>query len=399
MTIKHATIVPLIGGETLGQEQAFDSRPDYFMSYEAFWGNDRHIVNHYDNEVPYLVLDKNMKPSYNVDVVGSVCPCAGLSQLSHGYGDHNQNNKWMIDTTRYVLEDLRPKVLWGENAPGFAGKIGDNIRNQLRQIGKDNGYTMSVYRTKTLLHGGPQVRNRSFYFFWKSDKTPMFSYFNRPHSKIEDVILGAKGNTQRDVINKKTPTDDPYYRYVLEKIHGGISHRQFFDTMDSMKVRENDTQAYIERHGDTYMQVAEWMVANGFPKEAEKCKYKHDKLAAGGSIMRRGTIIPKDYIGAFVGHYPTNLTHPYEDRYINYREAMTIMGLPDNFQLLDPTKSANHICQNVPVQTAADMAGEIKKWLQGELEEVDTDYLYQNNLSRTYEIEAKSGGNITQWLM
>jgi site-specific DNA-cytosine methylase len=383
--IKHATVVPLIGGETIGQEQAFGSRPDYLMSYEAFWQNDQHIVNHYNNEVPYYVLDKGHRPDHKVDVIGSVCPCAGLSQLSHGYGDDNQNNKWMIDTTKFVLEEMHPKVLWGENAPGFAGKIGDKVRNQLRQIGKENGYTMTVYRTKTILHGGPQVRNRSFYFFWKGDKTPLLSYFNRPHKKIEDVILGALGNTQRETINSKIPSQDPYYKYVLEHIHGGLTHREFAALMKASGTHDNDTQAYIEKRGINYLEVAEWMKINGFEKQVKKCEYKADKLSRGLSIMRRGTIVPKDYIGAFVGHYPTSLTHPIEDRYINYREAMTIMGLPDNFELIDPKKNVNHICQNVPVQTAADMAGEIKKWINGELEELNTDYIYQSNLSQTHE--------------
>ena len=95
--------------------------------------------------------------------------------------------------------------------------------------------------------------------------------------------------------------------------------------------------------------------------------------------MRRGTIVPKDHIGAFVGHYPNMLTHPLEDRYINYREAMTIMGLPQDFELLDPRKSTNHICQNVPVGTARDMATEISKYLDGKLEYASTDYLFQYN--------------------
>lgn len=397
MTFKHATIVPLIGGETIGQELAFGTRPEYLMSYEAFWSNDQHIVNHY-GDVPYYVLDKGEKPAESVDVVGTVCPCAGLSMLSQGYGDHNQNNKWMIETANYILGELKPKVFWGENAPGFAGKIGENVRKQLRKIGQDNGYTMTVYRTRTKLHGGSQVRERSFYFFWKSDKTPVLGYFNRPYAKVEDVIFGTLGNSQRDPINKKTPSQDPYYRFILEHIHGGISHREFFDIMEPSNARGNDVSGYIEKLGYNYAQVGEWMAQQGLEREVAKCQYKYDKLNAGGSIMRRGTIVPKDYIGAFVGHYPTCLTHPQEDRYINYREAMTIMGLPDNFELIDPHKNYNHICQNVPVVTARDMAGEIKKWLEGYLEELDTDYVYQSNLSQEYEVEAKSGGDITAWM-
>ena len=34
--IKHASIVPLIGGETIGSELAFGEKPTYMMSYEDF---------------------------------------------------------------------------------------------------------------------------------------------------------------------------------------------------------------------------------------------------------------------------------------------------------------------------------------------------------------------------
>jgi hypothetical protein len=101
--------------------------------------------------------------------------------------------------------------------------------------------------------------------------------------------------------------------------------------------------------------------------------------------MRRTTIVPRDHIGAFVGHYPNSLAHPIEDRYINYREAMSIMGLPEDFELLNPKKSANHICQNVPVQTATDMATEVVAYLNGERKMVDTDFIIQYNHNQKAE--------------
>jgi hypothetical protein len=131
------------------------------------------------------------------------------------------------------------------------------------------------------------------------------------------------------------------------------------------------------------------MEANGFSEEVEKCLYKYNKLEEGGSIMRRGVIVPKDRIGAFVGHYPIMLTHPDEDRFITYREAMTIMGLPENFELVNASpKNANHICQNVPVQTATDMATEVLAVLNGQRKMVDTDYILQYNGTQTEEFTA-----------
>jgi site-specific DNA-cytosine methylase len=394
MSIKHATIIPLIGGETLGSERAFGTRPEYFLSYEAFWGNDRHIVNYYNNEVPYYVLDKNDKPHTKVDVIGSVCPCAGLSQMSHGFGDHNENNKWLIETTKYVLGEMKPEVYWGENAPGFAGKIGDTIRTQMYNIGRDNGYSMTVYRTRSLLHGVPQVRERSFYFFWKGDKTPQLNYYDRPHKSIEQTILNARGNTLQEPINPKTPSKDPFYRYILEELNGGMTHREFSAQLEPGRARGNDTFAYIEKSGKNYREVAEWMTKNGYEREAASCVRKHDKLAAGGSIMRRGTVVPKDYIGAFVGHYPTCLTHPVEDRYITYREGLTIMGHPDTFELLEPSMNTkNHICQNVPVQTAEDMATEVREYLLGNRKMFDSTYTFQYNYTKTHEFASESNKN------
>lgn len=398
-TIKHADIIPLIGGMTLGSERAFGNRPDYLLSYEAFWPNDRHLVNHYENEVPYLVLDKGERPSHKVDVVSSTCPCAGLSQMSHGFGDHNPNNQWMPKVAKYVMEELKPEVYWGENAPGFAGKIGANIRAELYAIGRAAGYSLTVYRTRSLLHGVPQVRERSFYFFWRGDRTPLLHYYNEPWKSIEQTILDARGNSQREPINPKTPSQDPYYRYVLEVIHGGISHTEFCKIVEPTATRGADCLTYIETSGHNYIKdVAPWMAANGYDREVPKCHYRQNKIDSGGSVMRRGVIVPKDRIGAFVGHYPTSLTHPIEDRFINYREAMTIMGLPDNFELLDPKKSVNHICQNVPVKTAQDMASEVRAYLEGKRETIKSTYTFQYNHTQRYETVDEENNTLEAFL-
>lgn len=402
--MKHATIIPLIGGEALAATAVFGDRPEYILSYDVFKDNEKHLLNHWDNEVPYHLLDKGGSAPLNekIDVVSSVCPCAGLSQYHQKPGEGNQNNQWMEKTARYVLGEIKPKVFWGENAPALVGKIGDFMLKKLRQIGLENGYSMGLYLTKNIKHGVPQFRKRTFYFFWKKsefgEKTPVLHFYNRPHQKIEDVILNNRANFQMDPINPKTPSkDDPYYRYLLEVVHGGITHRQFFDILETDNVRGNDVESLIEKSGHDYLTVGKWMEKNGYEKEIPKCERKYEKLKAGGNIMRRGTIVPKDYIGAFVGHYPNVLTHPHEDRYITYREAMTIMGLPDNFELLDPKKSINHICQNVPFQTAFDMSTEIKAVFDGERKWAGTDFFYQSNINQSCEEWNRTDSSLEQF--
>lgn len=386
--MKYASIVPLIGGETIGMERAFGKRPEYILSYSPFVSNDAHLLKYYDNEVPYILLDKEHDSSMitEVDVVNTVCPCAGLSMMHHSYGDHNQNNKWMIETANYVLGTMKPRVFWGENSPHFAGKIGKNVREQLFKIGRENGYTMTIYRTKSMLHGLCQVRERSFYFFWKDSKVPVMEYYLRPHKTIEDTIMEVKGNFQMEPINPKTPTDDPYYQFILNVIHPGLSHKEFAAQMQPAKARGNDVLGYIEACGYDYKQVGEWMGKNGYDREVPKCERRYEKLKAGGSIMRRSTVVPKDYIGAFVGHYPYSLTHPVENRYITAREAMAIMGMPEDMELIDPKKNSNHVCQNVPVQTATDMATEVRKYLEGKLPMIEGEMIFQSNHNRTHEV-------------
>ena len=381
--MKHASIVPLIGGETIGQIAAFGTKPDYLLSYSAFSSNDSHLVN-YLKDVPYILLDQGGKHPHYVDVVNAVCPCAGLSSLSPAANSDAAANDWMTTTAKYVLEEMKPKVFWGENAPRFAGAMGKPIVEKLHKLATVNGYTMSIYRTKSMLHGLSQVRERSFYFFWKGDKVPIFNYFNRDHKKIEDLFKDIlPSSTQQEVTNKKIPSkDDPYYRYVLEVMHGGITHAEFQKSL----TKSADAMHYMEEHGHNYRMLKTFFEKEGYTKLAGKMDAIQDKLDAGGNIMRRASYIPKDYIGAFVGHLPVSMTHPYEDRYLTYRECMTIMGLPQDFELLNPARNLNHVCQNVPVGTATDMAMEIKAVLEGKRDMLKADMFYQFNNNQTYEV-------------
>lgn len=382
--MKHASIVPLIGGETLGQMAAFGTKPDYLLSYSAFSNNDSHLVN-YLKDVPYILLDQGGKHPHYVDVVNAVCPCAGLSSLSPAANSDAAVNDWMTTTAKYVLEEMKPKVFWGENAPRFAGEMGKPIVHKLLKIAKDNGYTMTIYRTKSLLHGLPQVRERSFYFFWQGDKVPVFNYFDKERVRIEDLLSKvSKTATQNEVTNKKTPSkDDPYYRYVLEVMEGGITHAEF----QSRITKSTDAMHWIETHGHNYRMAKSFFEKEGYDKLASKMDGIQDKLDAGGNIMRRASYVPKDYIGAFVGHLPVSMTHPTEDRYLTYRECMSIMGLPEDFELLNPARNLNHVCQNVPVGTATDMAMEIKAVLEGKRDMINANLMYQLNSSKTHRIE------------
>ena len=305
--MKHAAIIPLIGGEVLASDDAYGVTPEYMMTYSGFEGNEKHLRNHYAQQgvdVPYHIIDGDNAPKRykKVDVVSSVCPCAGLSSYHSSYGEDNPNNQWMGKTAEYILGEYKPKVFWGENAPAFAGKIGTNVRAQLREIGKKNGYTMSVYRTRSLLHGAPQVRERSFYFFWKDTQTPLLGYFNRPHKPIEEVIREVTSNFQMEPISDKTPSDNPYYKFVLDEIHGGRTHKEHSELVENKFTKSGlCVFTYIERNGYNFKQVSEWMTKHGYDNEAEKSMRKYEKLKSGGNIMRK-TTQTRSYNRIFLNH-------------------------------------------------------------------------------------------------
>jgi site-specific DNA-cytosine methylase len=387
--MSYASIVPLIGGETIAMENVFGEKPKYFLTFDGFQANESHINNHYNHEVPYLNLSEGASYTEKVDVINTVCPCAGLSSLSPSASSTNPMNEWMYKSAEYVLGEVQPKVFWGENAPRLASKMGEPVVKRLRKIAEKNGYTMSIFKTKSILHGLSQVRDRTFYFFWKGDQVPLFDYIYEPPTTIADDIRAVKrcdnDPMSQILCNDAIPSENPYYKYVLEVLEGGITHKEFQDKIE----KTTNPMDYIEER-TTYKEVAKWMREHGYDNVAKKCDRQYHKLKSGGNIMRKTTEIPKDKIGAFVGHMPTCLTHPDEDRYLTVREALSLMKLPFNFILLNPKRSLNHICQNVPVTTAEHPARMVQKYLNNQLEMVDTKFLVQDNKKRTYNFEKNS---------
>lgn len=387
--MKYASIVPLIGGSTIAMQNVFGKRPEYMLTYDGFQANEEHLINYYNNEVPYINLSNTPNPVLeSVDVVNTVCPCAGLSSLSTSASSTNEANDWMITSAEYVLDEIKPKVFWGENAPRLASKMGEPIVEKLKEIGKRNGYTFSLLQTKSILHGLSQTRDRSFYFFWKDERVPLFDYMHAAPGNIAEDIRSVEYNKDDPMsilTNDKVPSENPYYRYVLEVIHGGITHKEFSASLE----KTANIMDYIEEH-TTYKEVEPWMREHGFEREANRCLTMYEKLKAGGNIMRKNVEVPCDKIGAFVGHLPTMLTHPDEDRYLTVREALYIMRMPNDFELLNPKRTINHICQNVPVKTAEFVSEQVLNYLNGKCDMIETSFLIQDNRKKAVKYEKSS---------
>jgi len=395
--IKYASIIPLVGGMTIANKQAVGENPEFMVSWGAFGGNDSHIVN-YLNEVPYHVLDgeaeetitDDLKKQYQgqLDFVSSVCPCAGLSMLNnqsgtssaYARGSNAVQNDWMYKSSNWVLENLQPKVLWGENAPGLYTSLGAGVRAKMMDIAEKYGYSFSIVKTDTYLHGIPQHRRRTFYFFWKSENAPILEWLDRKCDAknlveyLKEVPDDAKYQTNFFTKNSHAPvTEWKLYEFVLMKTQ--MTDEQF------RKSYIGGLYHYVTNRGWTDEAII-WLKEN-YPEyrgeEYKKLPKIKAKLDDGLGYWDSSPFFVHEYTNAIIGKNMTCIVHPTEDRFLNMRECMHLMGLPHDFDLTENNENFNHIAQNVPVSTAKAYTEQVMKFINGELLDSGHKFIMQNN--------------------
>lgn len=388
--IAYASIIPLIGGESLGVQNKLNGQlPEYVLSYSPFANNDRHYVEYIRGKGwkgDYVFLDTT--PDYkasSVDVINSTCPCAGLSSYSTTSSADSAVNEWLYTTAEYVLGTVGPKVFWGENAPRLFTAKGKPVADKLFEIGQKYGYSLNLYATESRLHGLAQIRPRTFYFFTKGDTAPIFNWFLKEQKPIEDILKRDidPNDSMNVLINSKDPLDDGWVRYAMYKT-GTSTLKELYDTFE----KTQNLLTYADtKLGENLNDVAKWFDENDLPNYARITKKNQAKLDIGKGYWAHGTTIPKGQTGAFIGGQPFFMINPFKNSYLTLRDALRIMGLPDDFQLHgeNPLGSTNHICQNVPVSTAEDMMECVTDFLEGKTEMSNAPYIKQNNKSRKIE--------------
>ena len=377
---KWATIIPLIGGSAVGCSLATGTKPEYHLSYKAFASNEKHIQSYWP-DVPRISLDEGgTVPGGSIDFVNSVCPCAGLSQLntSRSTETRGEKNKWMFESAEVVLGQVRPKVFFGENAPGLFTASGKGVLDGLNALAEKHGYGFSVYRTNTQLHGIPQRRVRTFYFYWKDSTCPVLSRYSRPaeplHEYLKQIPAGASHQDQYNFPN--LIEEYKSYDFILEKL--GLSHEEFVRLHDSGSV--HSVHSYLSENGLLDECISYLEKASPSSKEIRRLRSIKAKVDSGGRFMDGSPGYYYTRSNALVGRTLTHLMHPVEKRGISIREAMHMMGLPHDFPFTG-LRDLNHLAQNVPTCTARDMTSEVVKFLNGELEDSGKKFLMQDNLT------------------
>lgn len=410
--ITWAAIVPLIGGMPLAMERCFGTKPDYVLSWSGFQHNDSHYINYIRSKGwngKYYVLDGNPESVipdveitqdgiHTVDIVCGTPPCAGLSALSSN--PNQELNNWMKDAAKFVLHTVQPKVYWFENAPRLATAGGTSVADELYSIAEEAGYTLLLYTTESRLHKNCQIRPRTFGFFLKK------SYFGDsvilleqlPHERkdfevfmteVKNEMTFRQKTIMDEPINKANPADDPYYQFCYQNVNAE-NHRDFVEKICDSEVSVNLLEKSINLAHRDYDFLIKWFTEHGFEKTAKRIEYIKSKVEQNKGYWTHGITVARKQTPAFVGVLPYCLVHPYEQRFVTFREGLAIMGFPIDFEFAgdDPWKYSNHICQNVPVGTAYDMCKEIEKLLNGTSTHVvpGATYVVQRNKQRDFQV-------------
>lgn len=415
----HGSIVPLIGGEPLGLQSAMGGKnPEWVVSYSPFLKNDSHYINYLkekrDWDGDYVLLDQDeqyrAKP---VDIVSAVCPCAGLSSLSVTSSEDSSMNDWMYVSTEYVLEKVRPRVFFGENAPRLFTKKGEKVAKRLHEIGLKNGYSLTLYSTSSRTHGLSQKRPRTFYFFTKgTESTPYFKTFHRDliHpveeilSKKRGLLVNEPDDPMLELINKSNPYDNPWLKYALYKTESS----NLMDLYNKIERTEN-LIVFSERLSDRNLnEVADWFDSHSTDVIPEKygirARAMQAKLNENKGYWAHGISVPKQIIPALIGVQPSGIINPFSETFLTLRDALDIMTMPEDFSLSfdssneSPVKYTNHICQNVPHDVARDIGEAIIEYLKGEDGEIDgrnrhepnTSFLRQKNEQKSLSSSTES---------
>ena len=399
-------VVPLVGGMGFGAQRALGGQPTFIASYGSHFGdNDFYAKRHFD--APYVELEEptegeapplksnTLESFQGTDVVVSLCPCAGLSHATStkfGSDSRIKQNMWMVRSSRRILSEVKPKVLLGENAPNLFTNAGKATREMLYEVAEECGYLMSFIKTSTDLHGIPQARPRSFFFFWRKDLcvnhenlfeghgAPFLATIRRPESTLDAADYLLKHGDPEDAtedVSKFPLKDHALYHYLID-LYG--EHWRSLGDPNGVKTGTTlfGMSAPWSVEGLTTLKLAlesgrydDYQETKGITR---MCVRGLEKIAIGKGIMNASPVTPTKNNTRFRSlmwkTYPKTI-HPVYDRFITYREFKLLMDIPLDFDdegIVGDISKINVFCQNVPTITAMDAIMQARLFIEGKLQ-------------------------------
>ena len=415
---KWGVIQPLTGGMYIGARNAIGYDAEWCLSFPGLRdvkynkegvltlaGNEYNLYNWFAKHninLPYYTFnrgmfdqvgsledvilsdgEKDVQLDYSdIDLVVAVPVCSGLSRVTtsskEAKDEHNRN---MLFIASYALGVIKPKIYIFENAPELYSNRGEEVRSELETIAKKYGYSVLYYKTDTQYHANCQKRPRTFVIFQKWNngvecKPQAYGYEHIEYKLAEYLSKIPAEATQQE------PLPMTHFNRCLidyaKKIYG-----------DDWRIKSyRDTMANFVKTG-AWNDFSEFMHSKDYITEQEMEKYDkfldhaHYKVSIGKNYYSMSAYIgDPDKIGSVQFKSMSSYLHPTEERHYTVREALHLMGMPHDFELLGAVE-ANFpkIGQNVPVRTAQFIVAEAVKILDNwdEKRESGSNVLFQDN--------------------
>lgn len=327
--MKHAALIPLVGGAAIGASLALDRPPEYLASWDTFAKNDSFCAQYFDKRIFRFDRWDTKQIRKKVDIVTCVPPCSGLSTAtpSSARGCKAPQNEHMLKVAEIGMVDKTQWIVI-ENAPALYSQAGAPFAERFLPLCKKYGYTMLLYKTSTILHGLPQNRVRSFVILTKGDKVPNLEPVNLPYKP-----LYKWKRTDGTLSSDWDPVNDEMVNVIDDKL--GI---------------ENVVKILLDGPMSMWTIFNKHRLKHKF--KTKPYEYMQKTAATGQGIMDRSPILVNDYSNALMWKSAHRMLNPATDyaRQFSIRELMRLMGLPDSFEEI-PRKDINVLFQNVPVNT------------------------------------------------
>jgi site-specific DNA-cytosine methylase len=415
MKIKYVVAQPLIGGMALGFEDVIGHPPAAIIT--AGGANDKHYINYMNvtkrKNVPVIYMNGSytefVTPEdeglYNkickkVDIFVSVPACAGLSMLNscnsdcstkrRGDPNNDQNqNQYQLNSLGFRMG---AKVVVYENAPAIYTATGEATINHLRGIADSFKYTTHVVKVDTLNHGIPQCRKRTFISFYRDTNPPKFNYERVDYIPLAEYLAMIPTDAPYKGVYASNDQFDVFYEFVTA-YHQTTDFRVIRDKLgikkDSVSSMSLMHKTGIDTALDWFNKKFEETGEVKYSRGARVCEHIKTKDAANKGWWDASNILFNNglYTNAIISKSLVSTLHPVEQRTLDVREAMWLMGMPHDFRFYDDNVKTglHHVTQNVPVTTAKYPAKQILAYLRNELDILDSDYVKQNNETQTLD--------------
>jgi len=377
--MRYIVHIPLAGGFALGNMNITGVPPVAITSYIPFESNDnllRRYLNKKGFDVPYYQLDKLDKNHLRfiaqkygpIDFVSAIPPCNALSQSAQrkpGTRDTAAPIEWLYKSAEFILCCAEPTVYVFENAPTLFTNCGDKVRDNLIEIAKKYGYAITFYKTNTIKHGVPQFRPRTFGIFYKGEYAPILNYYNKPMPLLSEYLkqIPKDATLQDAYINCEPDINEYEITKFFRKIYGEDWRNTIYTTYKT----HSTSYDYLKRENLLY-QFKDFL--DTLPKVSQIVKkdiehvIKKSEMGMNFRLSYRVLGLDRDYVYAVISEMMHRTIHPIEDRLLNIREHMWLMGLPSDYEL-EHVKEYSKITQNVPVSTCEDITTEIIEIIKG----------------------------------